>query len=67
MIEFKDVSLSFDDRQILKNISMRVLPAETMVIVGGSGSGKTTILRLILGLVRPDSGQILIEIGRAHV
>ena len=61
MIEFKNVSLSIDDRQILNNISMKVLPANTMVIVGGSGSGKTTILRLILGLIRPDSGQILID------
>src|SRR5512132_3658172 len=40
---------------------MRVLPGETMVIVGGSGSGKTTVLRLILGLIHPDSGHILIE------
>jgi phospholipid/cholesterol/gamma-HCH transport system ATP-binding protein len=61
VIEIKGVSLSLDDRQILKNISMKVLPGETMVIVGGSGSGKTTILRLILGLIRPDSGHILIE------
>jgi phospholipid/cholesterol/gamma-HCH transport system ATP-binding protein len=61
MIEFKNVSLSIDDRQILKNITMEVLPGNTLVIVGGSGSGKTTILRLILGLIRPDSGQILID------
>jgi phospholipid/cholesterol/gamma-HCH transport system ATP-binding protein len=61
MIEFKNVSLSIDDRQILKNISMKVLPGNTMVIVGASGSGKTTTLRLILGLIRPDSGQILID------
>lgn len=61
MIEFQDVSLSFYERQVLKNISMRVLPGETLVIVGGSGDGKTTILRLILGLIRPDFGRILIE------
>jgi phospholipid/cholesterol/gamma-HCH transport system ATP-binding protein len=66
MIEFKSVSLSFDGRQILENISFTLKAGETMVILGGSGSGKTTILRLILGLIHPDSGDILIE-GRSIV
>jgi phospholipid/cholesterol/gamma-HCH transport system ATP-binding protein len=66
MIEFKSVSLSFDGRQILENVSFTLKAGETMVILGGSGSGKTTILRLILGLIRPDSGDILIE-GRTIV
>src|SRR5437867_9497539 len=61
IIDFQDVSLSFDKRRILHNISMKVLPGQTVVIVGASGSGKTTILRLILGLIHPDSGGIQIE------
>ena len=61
IINFQDVSLSFDKRRILHNISMKVLPGQTVVIVGASGSGKTTILRLILGLIHPDSGRIQIE------
>jgi phospholipid/cholesterol/gamma-HCH transport system ATP-binding protein len=61
VIRFTAVSLSFDDRQVLKRLSMVVPAGETQAILGGSGCGKTTILRLILGLLRPDSGSILID------
>ncbi len=61
MIRFTDVSLSFDDRQVLKSLSMQVPAGETQAILGGSGCGKTTILRLILGLLHPDAGSILID------
>ena len=61
MIEFRNVSKSFEDDVILNNISFRIHRGETKVILGASGSGKSTILKLILGLIRPDSGQILIE------
>lgn len=58
MIVLHAVSLTLGDRQVLKDVSFHTKPAETMVILGGSGSGKTTILRLILGLYRPDQGSI---------
>jgi phospholipid/cholesterol/gamma-HCH transport system ATP-binding protein len=61
MIECRNVSKSFDDQIILDNISFNINRGETKIILGGSGSGKSTILKLILGLIRPDSGQILIE------
>jgi phospholipid/cholesterol/gamma-HCH transport system ATP-binding protein len=61
MIEFRDVSKSFDDEAVLKNISFKIGRGETIVILGESGSGKSTILKILLGLIRADSGQILIE------
>src|SRR2546425_12532885 len=61
MIQFTDVSVKFGDRQVLKNISMTVPFGETLAILGGSGAGKTTILRLIEGLWQPDTGSIMID------
>ena len=58
MIVLEGVRLTLGDRQVLEGISFQVQPGETKVILGGSGSGKTTILRLILGLFRPDRGSI---------
>lgn len=59
-IEFRDVYLSFDDKQILNGVSFTVRRGETKIILGRSGGGKSTIIRLVLGLLKPDSGQILI-------
>ncbi|MGH7205287.1 MAG: ABC transporter ATP-binding protein [Nitrospiraceae bacterium] len=58
MIALEGVRLTLGDRQVLQGISFEVQPGETKVILGGSGSGKTTILRLILGLYRPHQGSI---------
>ncbi len=60
-IEFRDVVLSFDDATVLDGISFTVRRGETKVILGRSGGGKSTTIRLILGLLKPDSGQILID------
>lgn len=60
-IEFRDVCLSFDDKLILDNISLSVRRGECKIILGRSGGGKSTIIRLILGLLKPDSGRILID------
>ncbi len=60
-IEFRDVHLSFDDRKILNGVSFKVRRGETKIILGRSGGGKSTIIRLILGLLKPDSGQILVS------
>jgi phospholipid/cholesterol/gamma-HCH transport system ATP-binding protein len=61
-IEFKNVWHSYDGEHfVLEDISFSVGPGEMTVILGGSGSGKSTILRLTLGLIRPDEGEIFIQ------
>ena len=60
-IEFRDVELAFDDQVILDKVSFSVKRGETKIVLGGSGSGKSTIINLILGLLKPDAGEILIE------
>src|ERR1700688_4493215 len=58
-IEFQDVQLAFEENQLLRGISF-VLPfGETKALFGVAGSGKSTILKLALGLLKPDSGRIL--------
>jgi len=60
-IEFRDVHLSFDDKKILNGVSFTVRKGETKIILGRSGGGKSTTVKLILGLLKPDSGRILID------
>ena len=60
-IEFRDVVLAFDDRVVLNKLSFRVLKGETKIILGGSGGGKSTIIKLVLGLLKPDEGRILVD------
>jgi phospholipid/cholesterol/gamma-HCH transport system ATP-binding protein len=60
-IVLKHVSLAFDDKVVLKDVSFELLPGHTKVILGGSGSGKSTILKLILGLLKPDGGTIFVN------
>lgn len=60
-IEFRDVLLAFDDRVILNHLSFKVMKGETKIILGGSGGGKSTIIKLVLGLLKPDSGRVLVD------
>jgi phospholipid/cholesterol/gamma-HCH transport system ATP-binding protein len=60
-IEFRDVVLAFDDRVILNKLSFKVMKGETKIILGGSGGGKSTIIKLVLGLLKPDEGRILVD------
>ncbi len=60
-VEFRDVHLSFDDKKILNGINFTIRRGETKLILGRSGGGKSTTIRLILGLLKPDSGRILID------
>lgn len=61
-IEFKDVSFNFsNNKPVIKNINFKIFKGEKVGIVGKTGSGKSTILNLLLGLVEPSSGEILID------
>jgi phospholipid/cholesterol/gamma-HCH transport system ATP-binding protein len=67
MIELRDVCFSAGNFQILKNVNLSVKAGSATMIAGTSGAGKSTILKLILGLIKPDSGDIYVdgeEIGR---
>src|SRR5437899_6459471 len=57
-VEFQDVSIAFEDRQVLDGISFQLRHGETKAIFGVAGSGKSTILKLALGLIMPDAGRI---------
>ncbi|MBI3951901.1 MAG: ATP-binding cassette domain-containing protein [Acidobacteria bacterium] len=60
-IELRHVWHTFDENPVLEDISFTVRYGQMIVILGGSGSGKSTILRLILALIKPDEGEILID------
>src|SRR5262245_16105559 len=60
-IEFRDVTIVYDGRKVLDDLSFKVMKGETKIILGGSGCGKSTTIKLVLGLVKPDSGQILVD------
>jgi phospholipid/cholesterol/gamma-HCH transport system ATP-binding protein len=61
IVVFDSVWLAFDDKSILENVSFTLQTGHTKVFIGASGAGKSTILRLMLGLLKPDSGQIFVN------
>jgi phospholipid/cholesterol/gamma-HCH transport system ATP-binding protein len=61
VIEFQKVSFSYGSKSVLREITFRIGVRERVAVLGGSGEGKTTVLKLILGLLRPDSGRIVID------
>jgi phospholipid/cholesterol/gamma-HCH transport system ATP-binding protein len=60
-IEFRDVDFSYDDTKVVDRLSFKVAKGEIKIILSGSGGGKSTILMLVLGLLKPDAGQIFID------
>jgi phospholipid/cholesterol/gamma-HCH transport system ATP-binding protein len=67
MIELKNVTFSYGEKTVLRNVSFQIEEDESAVIMGPSGSGKSTILRLILGLNCPEAGQVLVREGNICV
>ncbi len=60
-VEFENVSLAFDDLVVLRDLSFEVPKGSMRILLGASGAGKSLILKLILGLLKPDSGTILVN------
>jgi phospholipid/cholesterol/gamma-HCH transport system ATP-binding protein len=60
VLEFRNVSIAFDDQPALVDISFKLHKGEMIFVTGESGSGKSVLLRLAIGLLKPDSGQILV-------
>jgi len=61
MIELRDVHKAFGSNRVLRGVTLTIPKAQSMVVIGGSGTGKSVMLKCILGLIRPDSGRILLE------
>jgi phospholipid/cholesterol/gamma-HCH transport system ATP-binding protein len=59
-IDFQDVSKSFGDNHVLRNVSFNVMPGETVCILGRSGVGKSVSLHNIMGFLKPDSGRVMV-------
>ena len=61
IVEFRDVTYAINGRPILNNISFTIVPGESVVFLGRSGSGKTTTLKLINRLIEPSTGAVFVE------
>ena len=61
VVELRDVHLQFEEKKVLDGVSFAVEPSERLVIMGQSGSGKSTILRLILGIIEPTAGSVFFQ------
>lgn len=61
MIELKKINKTFDDRKVVNDVSFDFHPGKCNLVIGESGSGKTTIMKMMVGLLEPDNGEILYE------
>ena len=61
MIEFDEIHLSFDGKSVIRDLSLEIDKGEKVVISGKSGSGKSSLLALVLGFIQPDRGQVLFD------
>ena len=61
MITYENIHKSFGSNHVLRGVNLTVEPGESMVIIGGSGTGKSVLIKTVLGLVQPDKGRILVD------
>jgi phospholipid/cholesterol/gamma-HCH transport system ATP-binding protein len=60
-IEWRGVRKAFGSKQVLDGIDLAVMPGESLVIIGGSGTGKSVTIKTVLGIIKPDSGAVLVD------
>ena len=62
MIQLKNINLSYDrDKNVLRNVNLEIPDGSTTVIMGESGSGKTSLLKIMIGLLKPDTGEVIVD------
>lgn len=61
MIEIRDLHKSFADKKVLQGVNLVIEPGQTTTIIGGSGSGKSVLFKHVIGLMKPDSGSVLVD------
>ena len=61
MIHFKNIKKSFDNNHVLRDINLDINRGQSMAIIGGSGTGKSVLIKTVLGLIKPDSGTIIVD------
>lgn len=61
LVELKEVSKSFGSKKILDQVDLKIYPGDALGVIGPSGTGKSTVLRVIAGLLKPDSGEVYIQ------
>ncbi len=61
MIEIADLRKSFNGKEVLKGLSLKIREGEILAVIGSSGSGKTVLLKHLIGMTRPDSGEVFIK------
>jgi phospholipid/cholesterol/gamma-HCH transport system ATP-binding protein len=71
-LEAQNVSIQFEGKLILQNVNLKIQPYETLVLIGPSGAGKTVLLKILAGIIKPSSGEVLVngedwqEISNSH-
>jgi phospholipid/cholesterol/gamma-HCH transport system ATP-binding protein len=60
-VELKDVKKRFGSKVVLDGIDLRIEPGESLVVIGGSGTGKSVMIKCVLGILKPDAGQIFVD------
>ena len=60
-IQLINIHKNFNNKEVLKGLDLEIIPGESLVIIGGSGTGKSVLIKCILGIMTPDKGEILID------